>query len=359
MIGRMGHHSAPRATPPRSLPRTSRRFGAFALAAISLAAVGCTKTNDAVATAPAASAPDATAAPGTAGPGTTRGTTRGRAPGTTKPDAEKIPADEVDTFEATVTVDGKDQQMDGTVLCRDLGDDEVRLLFGKEDDLDFRMTFSEDLEDGTIELFDGETKTGSGNASINAEEATAPGGSGMRFGFSASFNYDSGENQGSGTMTGTGACAVSSGSGTTTTSSRPVRSTTTRAKNAPAPSRSLEVPAPNATKLAEDLVALALESYVDEKSWRPSDAWVAAGMPGEKVVGYGNIVDGTKTIVSGFEVLANKETGGSYLAFAVADVNGDCAYGKIELEGGLPPLGTHKGTEGPCSGTEAAKALDI
>jgi len=358
MIGRMGHHSA-RATPPPSVrsSRTARRLGALALAAISVAGVGCTKTNDAVTTAPA-SLPAATSAPATSPPGTT-------APGTTPAKsgapAETVPADQVDAYEATVTADGKDQKLTGAVFCRTLDDGQVRLIFGKEDDVDFRLTFPEDLEgDGTIELYDGDTKAGTGTASINAETVTTARGRGLGFGFSASFRFDSGEDTGTGTMTGSGVCAYMSKPDGTTTSSRPARPTTTRASRAPAPSRTLEIPAPDAMKLVEDLTALALESYVDEKSWRPGESWVAAGMPGEQVVGYGNVADGTKTIVSGYEVLVDKKTDNTYVAFAAADVNGGCAYGMVTVgDGVMPPYGTTKAADGPCSGVAAAKALGV
>jgi hypothetical protein len=355
----MGHHCAPPAAPPPAAlsSRTARRLGGLALAAISLAGVGCTKTNDAVATAPASS-PAATSPPGTVAPATSPPKTE--TPKTEAP--KKVPSDEVDVYKATVTANGKDQTLNGVVLCRTLDDGQVRLVFGKEgkDDVDFRMTFPEDLtEDGTIDLYDGDTKTGSGTASINAEQVSARGGRGIGFGFSAGFTFDSGDDTGTGTMTGTGACALKSAPDETTTSTRPARSTTSKA-NRPAPSRTLEVPAQDAVKLADDLTALALESYVDTKSWNPGDAWVAAGMPGDKVMGYGNVVDGKTAYVSGFEVLVDKKSGVTYLAFAAADVNGGCAYGSVTVgDGVMPPYGrTDKSaTQGPCSGTAAAKDL--
>lgn len=354
MISRMGHHSAPPVTPPRSLvaSRTARRFGGLALAGLSLAAFGCTKTNDAVSTA-AASSPAASSAPATAAPATSP-------PKTEAPARKSVPSDQVDVYEATVTGGGQEQKLKGAVVCRTLDDGQVRLVFGKEDDIDFRLTFPADLEgEGTIDLYDGTTKTGTGTASINAETVTARGGRGIGFGFSASFRFDSGDERGTGTMTGTGVCASASSSGATTTSSRP-RSTTTRSKSAPAPSRTLTVPAPDAKKLVEDLTALALESYVDTKSWKPGEAWVAAGMPGDKVMGYGNVVDGTTAYVSGYEVLVDKPTGLVYVAFAAADVNGGCAYGSVTVgDGVMPPYGKTKVADGPCSGAEAAKVLGV
>lgn len=354
MIGGMGHHSASSVTSrPASSSRTVHRLGALALAGISLASLGCTKTTDAVttsaATSPAASSPSGTDAPDTA------------PPKTEAPARKNVPEDQVDVYEGTVKGAGQEQKLSGAVFCRTLDDGRVRLVFGKEDDVDFRLTFPADLDgEGTIELYDGQTMTGSGTASINAETVTARGGRGLGFGFSASFRFDSGEDRGTGTMTGTGVCAYVS-KPDTTTSSRPPRSTTTKGtKSAPAPSRTLQVPAPDAKKLVEDLTALALESYVDTKSWRPGDAWVAAGMPGDKVMGYGNVVDGKKAYVSGYEVLVDKPTGLVYVAFAAADVNGGCAYGSVTVgDGVMPPYGKTKAADGPCSGAEAAKVLGI
>lgn len=324
-----------------------------ATAALALA-TGCTKTNDAVVTAPGT--PAATSAPGTsAGSGTTAPDTS--SPGTTTP-PKKVPDDQVDAFEASVTADGKDQKLSGTALCRSLDDGKVRIIFGKGDDVDFRLTFPEDLDgEGTVELFDGDTKTGSGRASIDAEPVTARGGRGLGFGFSASFTYDSGEASGTGTMQGTGACSFKGAAvGTTSTTAKVPRSTTT--KVVPKPSVSLDVPPRNATAFANDLVTIGKEAFVDEKSWYPADAWIAAGLPKSVVGGYARIADGTKTVVSGFEPLVDKKTDSIYLAFAVADVNGDCAFGILTTEGGTVG-GKAQGTESVCTGEQAAKAFGI
>lgn len=227
------------------------------------------------------------------------------------------------------------------------------MAFGEN--VDFRITADSPTnpQTGQLELLDGDAVKGQGNAAINASAATSLGSDALNFSFSASFNADAGN----GTMTGSGYCTVSSGSTGTTSTSRP-RSTTT----APdlRPSLRVTLPTGDASAVANDLVTLAKEApgadANGKQRWYAPEMWQAAGVGDRQVVGTAITADAQRSPISGFDPVIDKKRDQQYVAFAVADTNGGCAYGYVAQTDGGTESGT-KAATGACTGQAAAQAF--
>jgi len=307
----------------------------------------------------------ATAAVGLAGactssPSTTesQGTTTTAAAGTTATTGgpatrQQIPASAINQFTATVTANGKDTNLSGPMICRTLSDGRLRMAFGEN--VDFRITADNPAnpQTGQIELLDGDEVKGQGNAAINASAATSSGSDALNFSFSASFATDAGN----GTMQGSGYCTVATGSSGTTTTRAP-RSTTT----APdlRPSVRVTLPTGDAAAAANDLVTLAKEApgadANGKQRWYAPEMWQAAGVGDRQAVGSAVTADPQRSPVSGFDPVIDKQKDQQYLAFAVADTNGGCAYGYVAQTDGGTESGT-KAATGTCTGQAAAQAF--
>lgn len=319
------------------MPRRALLPVALATAAVGLAGA-CT------------SSPSTTESQGTtttAAAGTTA-TTSG--PATTLP---QIPASAVNQFKATVTANGKDTDLSGPMICRTLSDGRLRMAFGEN--VDFRITADSPTnpQTGQLELLDGDEVRGRGNAAINASAAKSTGSDALNFSFSASFATDAGN----GTMQGSGYCTVSTGS-TGTTSSAVPRSTTTAPELRP--SLRISLPTGDATAAANDLVTLAKEApgadADGKRRWYAPEMWQAAGVGDRQAVGSAVPADAQRSPVSGFAPVIDKQKDQQYLAFAVADTNGGCAYGYVVQTDGGTESGT-KAATGACTGQAAAEAF--